>query len=50
MAYQGSEDEFKEFIQKEIKSRKLEMVSFWRTELEYADVKIDEEDNDEDYE
>ena len=50
MAYQGSEDEFKEFIRKEIKSRKLEMVSFWRAELEYADVKIDEEDNDDDYE
>ena len=50
MAYQGSEDEFKEFIRKEIKSRKLEMVSFWRAELEYADVKIDEEDNDDDCE
>ena len=50
MAYQGSEDKFKEFIQKEIKSRKLEMVSFWRAELEYADVKIDEEDNDDDCE
>ena len=49
MAYQGSKDEFKEFIQKEIKSRKLEMVSFWRAELEYADVKIDEEDNDGNY-
>ena len=46
MAYQGSEDKFKEFIRKEIKSRKLEMVSFWKAELEYADDEFDE-DSDE---
>ena len=46
MAYQGSEDEFKEFIRKEIKSRKLEMVSFWKAELEYANNEFDKDDNE----
>lgn len=42
MARTGSWDDFKDFIRKEMKSRKLEMVSFWRTELEYTDEFDDE--------
>lgn len=35
LAYEGTEEEFKEFIRKEIKTRKLQTVKFWKTNLEY---------------
>lgn len=30
LAYEGTVDSFKEFIRKEIKQRKLQMVKFWK--------------------
>lgn len=34
MSYQGTKEQFKDFIKKEIKSRKLERVSYWKTTKE----------------
>ena len=44
MAYQGTVDQFKDFIKTEIKSRKLEEVQFWRAERVPRDNEIKEDD------
>lgn len=31
LSYQGTKEQFKDFVKKEIKSRKLERVSYWKT-------------------
>lgn len=35
LSYQGTESEFKEFIRKEMKTRQLERVDYWTTNLSY---------------
>ena len=35
LAIQGTESEFKEFIRKEMKTRQLERVNYWTTNLSY---------------
>lgn len=35
LAMQGTESEFKEFIRKEMKTRQLERVNYWTTNLSY---------------
>lgn len=37
LAYQGTEDEFKEFIRKEMKTRKMNKIKFWNAIKEYRD-------------
>lgn len=44
LAYQGSLEEFKDFIRREIKARKLEFVSYYKLEMDNGD------DNDDYYE
>lgn len=44
MAYQGTVDQFKDFIKTEIKSRKLEEVQFWKAERVPRDNEIKEDD------
>lgn len=35
LSYQGSESDFKEFVRKEIKTRQMERVDYWTTNLSY---------------
>lgn len=35
LAYEGTEEEFTDFIKKELKSRKLHTVKFWKAVQEY---------------
>ena len=35
LSIQGTESEFKEFIRKEIKTRELDRVNYWTTNLSY---------------
>ena len=35
LGFQGSEYDFKEFIRKEIKTRQMERVDYWTTNLSY---------------
>lgn len=35
LAYEGTEEQFKDFITKELKSRKLHSVHFWKTLQEF---------------
>lgn len=37
LAYQGSEQGFKDFIKAEMKSRKMQVVKFWKAVKEYND-------------
>lgn len=45
MAYQGDVEKFKEFIRKEMKSRKLQFVEFWNTIRQIPDEEEDEMDD-----
>lgn len=38
LAYEGTLKEFKEFVAKEMKERKLQTVKFWRANQEYPGV------------
>ena len=44
LAYEGTEEQFKEYIRKEIKTRKLHGVHFWNAIQEYRHY--DDENND----
>lgn len=42
LAYQGTEEQFKEFVKSEIKARKLHAVKFWSAVQEYPEYGINE--------
>lgn len=46
LAYQGSEDRFKEFIYEEMKARKLHAVHFWKAIQDYPGYKDGCEDDE----
>lgn len=44
LAYEGNVDEFKEFIRKEMKTRKLQTVKFWKATQEFMSQNMSDYD------